>query len=270
MPNSAELLLFAHQLADTARQITLSYFRQPLNIANKSDGSPVTQADKETESALRSLIEENYLSHGIIGEEQASKSADSEFEWIIDPIDGTKNFTAGLPLFGTLICLLQSGQPVISIIDAPAQNERWSASTQQATQYLQNNITNHCQTKNTTQLEQAILCSTDYSMFSSAENQQAQPLRQAVAQIRYNGDCYLYAMLASGYIDIVLESDLKVYDFLPLIQIIEQAGGIITDWQGHPLSKNSRGQVIATANKQLHQLALAKLAEQPSAQVGEK
>lgn len=259
MSTTAELLVFAHQLADTAKSITLTYFRQPLDVHRKGDGSPVTLADQTTEKALRACIEQNYPSHGIIGEEQAAKNTQSEFEWIIDPIDGTKNFIAGLPLYGTLICLLQTGKPILSIIDIPAQNERWAASQETCTVYQKNGQQTNTQSKNNQQLEQAILCSTDYNMFNKAENEQVTPLRQAVAQIRYNGDCYLYAMLASGWIDIVLDSDLKIYDFLPLIPIIEQAGGVITDWQGKPLHKDSTGQVLASANSALHQAALHKL-----------
>lgn len=256
---TADFLIFAHQLADTAKSITLAHFRQPLDISRKEDGSPVTLADQKTEKTLRACIEQHYPSHGIIGEEQTAKSTQSEFEWIIDPIDGTKNFIAGLPLYGTLICLLQAGKPILSIIDIPAQNERWSASTNTCTVYQKNTQHTTAQSKNNHELNQAILCSTDYSMFNKEENQQASQLRESVAQIRYNGDCYLYAMLASGWIDIVLESDLKIYDFLPLIPIIEQSGGIITDWQGKPLHKDSTGQVIASANPTLHQAALNKL-----------
>lgn len=255
----ADLLAFAHRLADTARTITLNYFRQPIDIVQKFDGSPVTLADRKTEQALREMIENHYPQHGIIGEEQAAKSGNSEFEWIIDPIDGTKNFIAGLPLYGTLICLLKSGQPIVSIIDIPAQDERWSASIQQQTIYQKNQQQDTLNCSSNTALSQATLCSTDYSMFTAAEHKQATALRQSVAQIRYNGDCYLYAMLASGWIDIVLESDLKIYDFLPLVLIIEQAGGIISDWQGQPLTKASNGQVLASANAALHQAALAQL-----------
>lgn len=259
MRETADLLLFAHQLADTARIITLKYFRQSIDIDKKKDGSPVTLADQETEKALRELIESYYPSHSIIGEEHAAKSTQSEFEWIIDPIDGTKNFIAGLPLYGTLICLLYAGQPIISIIDIPAQDERWSASADSPTIYQKAQAQYNATTKTNQALHQAILCSTDYSMFTAKENAQATVLRQSVAHIRYNGDCYLYALLSSGWIDLVLESDLKIYDFLPLRLIVEQAGGIISDWQGNPLTKESQGQVLASANPTLHHTALQQL-----------
>lgn len=259
MMRYADYLTFAHQLADTARTITLSYFRTTLAADCKIDGSPVTVADQQTEQTLREMIAAQYPSHGIIGEEQSAKAAQSEFEWIIDPIDGTKNFVAGLPLFGALICLLENGKPVVSVIDIPAQNERWSASCETETRYHKGDELVVAKTRSTNQLAAAVLCSTDYSMFTAEEHRQVTSLREAVNIIRYNGDCYLYGMLSSGWIDIVLESDLKVYDFLPLVLIVEQAGGFMTDWQGQPLTKQSRGQVIACANRVLHQAALSQL-----------
>lgn len=252
-----ELLTFAHELANIAREITLCYFRQPLAVEGKNDGSPVTLADKKTEATLRERIEQRYPEHGIIGEEQAQKTGNSRYEWILDPIDGTRSFISGYPLYGTLICLLHDGLPMVSLIDMPALDERFYACSNSGTYYRKRQyeqiITAGCADK----LTDAMLFSTDYGMFSKAENKQAQPLRRAVSLVRYNGDCYLYAMLAAGWIDIVLEADLKIYDFLPLKLIVEQAGGMITDWQGRPLSKNSNGQILAAGNSKLHEQALS-------------
>ncbi len=250
-------LAFAHQLADSAREITLSYFRQPLRVNNKRDGSPVTIADKATESALRLQISERFPEHAILGEEFDDKCTDSPYEWILDPIDGTRNFMTGYPLYGTLICLLKHGSPIVSLIDVPAMNERFFATADAPTRYRKGQQTNTLATSECSALADANLFSTDYGMFTAAENRLAHALRQAVNMVRYNGDCYLYALLASGWIDIVLEADLKPYDFLPLKLIVEQAGGVITDWQGNALSKNSCGQLLATANSALHQRALS-------------
>lgn len=252
-------LTFAHQLADCAREITLAHFRAPIDVEKKQDGSPVTVADKKTEQALRKMIAEQFPEHGIIGEEQTAKLSQSEFEWIIDPIDGTKSFLSGYPLYGTLIALVKNGQPVVSLIDMPALDERFFATQETPTQCRKKGVTRIINTNQQPHLSEAVMYSTDYTMFSPREHLALGELRQSVSMVRYNGDCYLYAMLASGWIDLVVEADLKVYDFLPLCLIIEQAGGVISDWQGNRLNKKSIGQVIAAANQHLHQSALEKI-----------
>lgn len=247
-----ELLDFAHELANQARTVTLSYFRTGIGSDRKADNSPVTLADKQTEATLRELIGERYPNHGIIGEEQAEKVTGSELEWVIDPIDGTKNFLSGYPLYGTLICLLKDKSPLMSVIDAPAMDERWLAFADGKSYYNGK----ACQTSAKQTLAEAILCCTDFSMFNASEAPHFQNLQQHVYQTRFNGDCYLYGMLASGWIDLVVEADLKVYDFLPLVPIISAAGGVISDWQGKSLTKQSSGQVIAAANSALHEQAI--------------
>lgn len=256
-----EFLDFAQELADSAREITLDYFRRPIAIEGKGDGTPVTIADKTTEQKLRERIAQRYPDHGITGEEQAAKAGDSDYEWILDPIDGTRSFISGYPLYGTLICLLKNGEPIVSIIDMPALDERFYASADTKTYYRKRQYEQSISTRETENLADAMLFSTDYGMFTAAENAQARALRDAVGLVRYNGDCYLYAMLAAGWNDIVLESDLKPYDYLPLKLIVEQAGGTITDWQGNLLTKNSSGQVLAAGSRALHQKALEKLTE---------
>lgn len=256
MNKLTDYLNFAHELADVAREVTLSYFRQGVAIENKADDSPVTIADKQTEQLLRDKIALRFPQHGITGEEQSAKHGAGEYEWILDPIDGTRSFISGYPLYGTLICLLKNGEPIVAIIDMPAQDERFFATADSTTQYRKGRKTRSIQSATNQCLADAMLFSTDYGMFTAAENRQIAPLRQAVSMQRYNGDCYLYAMLAAGWIDIVVEADLKVYDFMPLKLIVEQAGGVITDWQGKALAKHSCGQVLACANEILHQAAL--------------
>lgn len=257
MDTDQEFLDFAHVLADAARQVTLSYFRRPLAIENKADSSPVTIADKSTEALLREHINQRYPDHGIIGEEHAEQTGAGIYEWILDPIDGTRSFISGYPLYGTLICLLKDGAPIVSIIDMPAQDERFFATAESQTCYRKGNTEQLLHTSHCRHIAEAMLFSTDATMFNAGEDAQIADLRQAVAMVRYNGDCYLYAMLAAGWIDIVLEADLKVYDFLPLMLVVQQAGGVISDWQGEPLTKHSQGQVLATANPTLHQAALS-------------
>lgn len=254
MPNPTELLPFVQQLSDKAANITLRHFRQSIDVMQKKDASPVTIADQDTEAMLREHILAQFPNHAIIGEE-FGQSGDSEWQWVIDPIDGTRSYISGFPTYATLIALLHNQQPILSVIDMPALSERFIA------------IRNHPTTLNgqqisvssTTVLQNAKLQSTDLGMFNTQQWQQRQTLAQHVALDRFNGDGYLYAMLAAGWIDLVVEADLKAHDFLPLLLIVEQAGGVITDWSGKPLTAESNGEVIAAATPALHQAALEQL-----------
>lgn len=255
LPPTEEFLHFANEMADAARRITLAHFRTPLEIAVKKDHSPVTNADKETEHALRAMITARYPEHAIIGEEEGI-TGDSDWQWIIDPIDGTKSFMSGFPVYCTLIALLYQGQPLLNIIDMPKLDERFTATHEQAT--LCNGKPIHA--RKTTALANAICYSSEPGMFTAEETQQLAPLRAQIALQNYGGDGYLYAMLSSGWIDLVVESDMKPHDYLPLILIVEQSGGCISDWQGKPLTLESKGQVLAAATPALQQLALAAIA----------
>lgn len=251
LPPSDEFLTFAHQLANEAREITLKFFRKPINITQKQDGSPVTLADKNCEKHLRTRIKNHYPTHQIIGEEYGN-TGESDYQWIIDPIDGTKSFLSGFPIYCTLIALLYQNRPLISIIDMPALNERFSASNTQKTQHNHNPI----HTRKTKHLKNAICYSTDPDMFNPKQKKISQNLKKHIALQRFTGDGYNYAMLAAGWIDLVLEADMKPYDYLPLILIVEQAGGIISDWQGQTLTPKSNGEILASATPELHQQAL--------------
>ncbi|UJF25177.1 histidinol-phosphatase [Suttonella sp. R2A3] len=252
--NLANILPFANQLCDQAATITRSYFRASIDVINKSDDSPVTIADRETEALLREHINERFPDHAIIGEEYGI-SGQSAWQWVIDPIDGTRSFISGFPTYATLLALLHDGAPVLSIIDMPILGERFIATREQPTTL--NGAVIRCQ--QTHELAKAKLQSTDPDMFTSVQWQKRQQLAKQVALNRFNGDGYLYAMLAAGWIDLVCEADLKPYDFLPLMLIVEQAGGVISDWQGKPLTLNSSGEVLASATGELHSAALTHL-----------
>ena len=243
-----EYLNFANQLADSATVSSMQYFRTFLDIDNKSDESPVTIADKNTELKIRSMIEKEYPNHGILGEEFDSINPDAEFIWVIDPIDGTRSYIAGHKDFGNLISLTQNKKPIIGIINCPAHNERWVGVKNQ------NSTLNHktAKTSNVTKIEDAYL-------FTSGLYFDEPHLRNAVDKItdkaryfRYGGDCYMYGMIASGLIDIVIEDTLKVHDYMALVNIIEGAGGKITDKFGNEITTDSQGSVIASANEKLH------------------
>lgn len=253
LPAPPDLIAFAHHLADEARRITLSHFRKPLNPEWKADASPVTLADRETERHLRTLIAKHYPEHAILGEEEGA-SGESSWRWILDPIDGTRSFMAGFPVYAVLIALYQHDIPLINIIDMPALDERFAATLDAQTTFNGNIVHSR-----DVPLCDAILYSSSPDMFTPAQFTRRETLAKQCAQSRYGGDAYLYAMVAAGWIDIVIEADMKPHDFMPLVLIVEQAGGIITDWQGNPLHSGSNGEILACATPTLHAQALALL-----------
>ncbi len=251
----AEFVTTAVDAANAARSIVRKYFRTSLEVASKLDRSPVTIADRETEETMRDLILARHPGHGFFGEEGGDQSADKEWRWIIDPIDGTKSFATGKPTFGTLVALLQGELPVIGIIDHAMLDERWIGIHGQPTTFNGE----LCRTSQVLSLEQATVNTTTLDMFDDQSFQQYSNLSQSCKFRIFGGDCYCYGLAASGYTDLVCEADLYPYDYFALIPVLQGAGGVISDWQGKPLSMNSGDQVIAAANSTLHQLAVEKL-----------
>lgn len=247
-----ELLRFANQLADAARPIAREYFRQPLRVESKADLSPVTVADRAIETELRQLIEGRYPGHGIVGEEFSARPG-NHLTWVLDPIDGTRSFITGMPLFGTLIALLQEGRPILGLIDFPALSERWTGLSGQPTRHLGNVV----RTSAVQDLADASCYSTSPDMFRGEDTEKFSQLSGRVGMRRFGGDCYAYALLASGHCELVVEAGLQPYDFLSLVPVIEGAGGRISDWQGRPLTMESDGRVVAGANDSLWTQALA-------------
>lgn len=248
---------FAQHLADIARSVSTSYFRRPLAVEHKADDSPVTVADRETEAAMRSLILESYPEHGLFGEEYGSVGEDCHYTWVIDPIDGTKSFITGMPLYGTLIALLENGCPVIGVIDMPALGERWVGVKGQPT--LFNGLP--VNTRPCAELAKTIWCTTSPDLFTGVDKTKYEALTAATSLRRFGGDCYAYGLLASGFVDLVLEAQLQPYDYLALVPVIEGAGGRVTDWKGLALGLHSSGHVLATGNAELHDKALALLCD---------
>ena len=255
-----DILAFAADLADAARPLALAYFRTPLDIVSKADESPVTVADRAIEAHLRGLIEARFPDHGIFGEEMGVKPGaepDRGPVWVIDPIDGTKSFVAGLPLFGTLIALAEHGRPVLGVIDMPILNERWHGAGGRA--WLDGAPIR----TGARPLSEARLFVNSPDRFRGAEAEAVARLSGEVGLRRYGGDCYAYALLASGHCDLVLGAGLAVYDVFALMPVIEGAGGLITDWQGRPITPDFDGRVVAAANPALHGAALERLAGEP-------
>ncbi|KAA8536077.1 hypothetical protein F0562_028555 [Nyssa sinensis] len=253
-----------NKLADAAGEVIRKYFRKSFDILDKEDLSPVTIADQAAEESMVSIIQENFPSHAIYGEENGwrCKEKFADYVWVLDPIDGTKSFITGKPLFGTLIALLHKGKPVLGIIDQPVLRERWIGISGRRTTLNGQEV----RTRNCAKLSQAYLYTTSPHLFSGDAEVAFARVRSKVKVPLYGCDCYAYALLASGFVDLVIESGLKPYDFLSLIPVIEGAGGVITDWKGHPLhweaSSDSRAtsfNVVAAGDKQLHQQALDSL-----------
>jgi len=250
-----ETSLFAEHLADAARPIALRYFRTPLDVERKADASPVTLADREIEQAMRAMIAARFPEHGIFGEEFGQQLGQT-YTWVIDPIDGTKSFITGMPLFGTLICLAQEGRPILGVVDAPATGERWVGDC--TTTHFNGAV---ARVSGCTKLADARLYTTSHDFFEPAQWERFDRLSRRAAFRRFGGDCYLYGLLASGHIDLVIESGLQPYDYAALVPVIEGAGGVITDWNGKPLTIASDGRVIAAASEALLYEALAALAD---------
>jgi inositol-phosphate phosphatase / L-galactose 1-phosphate phosphatase / histidinol-phosphatase len=250
---AAELVAFAHRLADTAGTIIRRYWRQPIAVETKADDSPVTIADREVEQALRELIRATWPDHGIAGEEFADERADADYVWCLDPIDGTKSFITGRPLFGTLIALSHAGRPILGVIDQCVLGERWVGVAGEASTW--NGAPIH--TRACPGLAQAVLYVTSPQMFKTPAGRAAfARVEGAVRLPMYGGDCYAYGLLALGFADLVVEAGLNQHDFMALLPVIEGAGGIITDWQGRPLRPGSDGHVLAAGDRRVHGAAI--------------
>jgi len=258
-PALAALVPFAHQLADVAAAVVGRYYRTAVSVEAKADASPVTIADREAERAMRELIRASYPEHGIEGEELGAERADAELVWHLDPIDGTKSFITGRPLFGTLIGLSRAGVPLLGVIDQCVSGERWLGRVGESSSWNGQPIrVRSCGT-----LRDAVLSVTSPRMFGAAERGAVARVEDAVRFPVYGGDCYAYGLLAMGFIDLIVEADLDAYDFMALVPVIEGAGGIVTDWQGAPLSRASDGRIVAAGDRRVHESALKLLALTP-------
>jgi histidinol phosphatase-like enzyme (inositol monophosphatase family) len=255
MPTTADLAL-AHALADAAGTVIRRYFRGRFGLETKDDQSPVTLADTEAEAAMRRLLTAEVPRDGIIGEEEGASEGSSGRQWVLDPIDGTRAFIAGRPIFGTLIALMEGGFPVLGVIDQPILKERWVGMAGRVTEFNgQPAATRRCRT-----LADALLATTSPALLAPHELHAFEHLDAAVRSTVLGGDCYNYACLASGHLDIVVESGLKIHDFAALVPVVEGAGGVMCDWAGDPLHAGSAGDVIAAGDAARVEDILAALA----------
>ena len=243
-----EYVEFANTLADEASKISMQYFRTNLSIDQKNDMSPVTIADQNTEIKIREMINKKYPNHGILGEEFEAIKPDSEFVWVIDPIDGTRSFIAGHKDFGNLIALTQNNNPILGIINCPAHEERWVGMINKETT-MNNNVV---KTSNISLINESHFCTSGLYLEDEHFKKSCDKIINKTKYYRLGGDCYMYGMVASGLIEIVLEDTLKTHDYMALIPVIEGAGGVVTDKYGNPVTINSEGSIVASANKSLH------------------
>jgi myo-inositol-1(or 4)-monophosphatase len=251
-----DLAAFIDRLATVSGEAILPFFRTSLGIDNKANGGgfdPVTAADRAAEIAMRTLIRQNFPDHGIIGEEFGAERTDAEFVWVLDPIDGTKSFISGMPAWGTLIALTREGVPVYGMMHQPFTRERFVGDGGTA-HYRGPAGERALQVRACGALEGAILMTTSPLLMNNSDRQAFGKVEKAVRLSRYGGDCYAYCMLAAGHVDLVIETELKPYDILPLIPILTGAGGIITSWDGG--SPNAGGRIIAAGDTRVHAAAI--------------
>lgn len=254
----------AERLADAARETSLRWFRATrLSVDNKRDTAgafdPVTAGDRETEAAIRDILARERPGDAILGEEQDEKTGETGLQWVIDPIDGTRAFLCGLPTWGVLIGLNEGGRPFLGVMDQPFTGERYTGVTAgarpQAT-LTRNGESYPLETRPCAEISDAVMCSTAPDAFASEQDAAVfAALSEACRLTRYGTDCYGYAMLASGHVDLVVESGLHAYDIQAMIPIVEAAGGIVTGWHGGDCAHG--GRVVAAGDRALHAQAVA-------------
>jgi myo-inositol-1(or 4)-monophosphatase len=252
---------FIDELARLSGEAILPFFRSAMHSDDKSRSGvfdPVTEADRGAENVMRRMIRAAFPEHGIIGEEFGSENADAEFVWVLDPIDGTKSFISGLPVWGTLIGLMHNGRPCYGMMHQPFTRESYF-SDGMATQWrgLGNTgapATRRLRTRACADLSQATLMTTHPALLAPGTLEPFRRVEEKVRLSRYGGDCYAYCVLAGGHVDLVIESGLQAYDIVALVPIVEGAGGVITAWDGSSAAKG--GAIIAAGDPHVHEQAL--------------
>jgi myo-inositol-1(or 4)-monophosphatase len=256
---AVDFATFVDELARAAGETIRPFFRTTLSVENKAHSGPfdpVTAADRAAEQTMRSLIQKNFPDHGIVGEEFSAERPDASYVWVLDPIDGTKSFISGMPVWGTLIGLLKDGVPVYGMMHQPFIGESFTGDGRSA-RYRGPAGDRALHARPCAQLKDATIFTTSPLLMSKQERTLFEKVETRTRLSRYGGDCYAYCMVAGGFIDLVVETGLKPHDIVALVPIIEGAGGIITDWTGGPAANG--GRIIAAGDKRVHAEALALL-----------
>jgi histidinol phosphatase-like enzyme (inositol monophosphatase family) len=257
---AVDFATFVDELAAVAGEAIRPFFRTMVGVENKSRTGtfdPVTAADRAAEQAMRTLIRKTFPGHGIVGEEFSDEGSDRSYVWVLDPIDGTKSFISGMPAWGTLIGLLKNGLPVYGMMHQPFIGERFTGDGASA-RYRGPVGERRLNVRACSALADAVLFTTSPLLMSAADRAAFEKVERAARLSRYGGDCYAYCMVAAGFIDVVIETNLKLHDIVALIPIIEGAGGVVTDWSGRPALKG--GRIIAAGDRRVHAEALKLLA----------
>ncbi len=247
-------LALAARLADAAGAAIRPHFRTLARVEAKADASPVTIADRAAEAAMRAIIAAERPGDGIIGEEYGEERAEAARVWVLDPIDGTRSFVAGRPIFGTLIALLEDGVPVLGILDQCITGDRWVGGAGQAT-----TLSGRTVSTRRAAWPGAHLATSSPHYFSAADFAAFERVRAGSGETIYGGDCYNYGLLAAGHVDLVVEAGLKLYDWAALVPIVAGAGGAMTGWDGEPLRRGSDGRVVAAGDSTLLPQVIATL-----------
>ena len=249
---------FVDHLATVSGETILPFFRTALAIENKKPGGfdPVTAADRAAEDAMRTLIRRSFPAHGILGEEYGDERTDAEYIWVLDPIDGTKSFIAGMVAWGTLIGLMRFGEPVFGMMHQPFTRERFSGDGG-AARYRGPGGARDLHVRDCEGLSDALMFTTSPLLMNRTDRTVFTRVEDKVKLSRYGGDCYAYCMLAAGQIDLIIETEIKTHDIVPLIPIIIGAGGIVTTWENGPAQ--SGGRIVVAGDKRVHEAALEML-----------
>ncbi len=249
---------FVDQLATVSGDTILPFFRTALAIENKKAGGfdPVTTADRAAEDAMRALIRRSFPAHGILGEEYGSERSDAEYVWVLDPIDGTKSFIAGMVAWGTLIGLMRFGEPVFGMMHQPFTRERFTGDGG-AAHYRGPGQSRDLRVRTCDRLSDALMFTTSPLLMNKTDREVFARVEDTVKLSRYGGDCYAYCMLAAGHIDLIIETEIKPHDIVPLIPIIAGAGGIVTTWENGPAQNG--GRIVVAGDQHVHEAALEML-----------
>ena len=251
-----DMLAFAHSLGDTACDLLRGFAHGPVLVDTKGDGSPVTQVDRAVETALREAVHRAHPAHGIIGEEFGAERPDAEWVWIFDPLDGTREFIQGLPLWGTLIALAHRGEIVLGLAEQPLARQRWVGAQGHGTTW--NGVA--VQVRPCAALGEAVLSTTGYDGFAAHRYEVLRPLRQRAGGLA-NGDTWMvFSLLAAGRIDAVASDGFFLHDYAALDAIVRNAGGVVTDWAGRRLTLTSDRSIVAAGDARVHAEIVAALA----------
>ncbi len=259
--SAVDFARFVDDLAKASGEAILPFFRSQFGADDKNKGGafdPVTEADRAAEAIMRRMIEENFPAHGVIGEEFGAKNATADYVWVLDPIDGTKSFISGLPVWGTLIGLQHGGRPCYGMMHQPFTREHFfgdgNSATWRGLDHQGKPAERKLRTRACEDLAQATLMTTHPALLTPETRAPFARVEEKVRLSRYGGDCYAYCMVAAGHVDLVIESGLNAYDICALVPIVEGAGGVVTDWSGG--SAANGGAIIAAGDRRLHEQVL--------------